>query len=375
MRIKLKEKLDILFITATETLILIRNLILKSLVPKIVVNCAMMSWRIRFHSFIHSGQRRSRLQHGYCIGVSRRSAQATAGKGLAQGAYVTARAGVEPTTLRLRVIASTNAPSRPTRSGPITPVARNGFRYTASFVDDYSGTCTVYFLCQKCDVVHATEKFLADCAPIAEVKRLRTDNGTEFTNKDFKSLMLKHRIKHEKSAPYSPHQNGTVERSWRSLFDMARCLLIESKLPKELWTGRKPDLSRMSVFGSKCYAFVQDKRKLDPRSEKGVFIGYDHESPAYLVYLKNSGVVKKSKCVRFTNKFDVIESEVVVNDQFQNHIHQKHTVTESVTRNKPATETVNPPVAEAAERSDEIENENQNETQNIPPHQIQQSVN
>src|SRR6218665_3564526 len=121
-------------------------------------------------------------------------------------------------------------------SGPITPVAGNGFRYAASFVDDYSGACTVYFLRQKCDVIHATEKFLADCAPIAEVKRLRTDNGREFSNKDFKSLMLKHRIKHEKSTPYSPHQNGTVERSWRSMFDMARCLLIESQLPKELWT-------------------------------------------------------------------------------------------------------------------------------------------
>src|SRR6218665_1128980 len=51
-------------------------------------------------------QRRSRLQHEYCIGVSRRSAQATAGKGLAQGPYVTARAGVEPTTLWLKAIAS-----------------------------------------------------------------------------------------------------------------------------------------------------------------------------------------------------------------------------------------------------------------------------
>src|SRR6218665_2218823 len=59
-------------------------------------------------------QRRSRLQHRCCIGVSRRSAQATAGKVLAQGPYVTARTGVEPTTLRLKVIASTNAPSRPT---------------------------------------------------------------------------------------------------------------------------------------------------------------------------------------------------------------------------------------------------------------------
>src|SRR6218665_3116714 len=69
------------------------------------------------HSFIHSGHfysapssplllrgACSRLQHGYCIGVSRRSAQATAGKGLAQGPYVAARAGVEPTTLGLKVI-------------------------------------------------------------------------------------------------------------------------------------------------------------------------------------------------------------------------------------------------------------------------------
>src|SRR6218665_1608564 len=59
-------------------------------------------------------QRRFRLQLGYCIGVSRRSTQAAAGKGLAQGPYVAARAGVEPTTLRLKVIVSTKAPPRPT---------------------------------------------------------------------------------------------------------------------------------------------------------------------------------------------------------------------------------------------------------------------
>src|SRR6218665_2523741 len=79
------------------------------------------------HSFIHSfmpflkrpfksstTQRHSRLQHGYCIGVSRLSAQTTAGKGLAQGPYMAARAGVEPTTLRLKAIDSTKAPPCPT---------------------------------------------------------------------------------------------------------------------------------------------------------------------------------------------------------------------------------------------------------------------
>ena len=40
--------------------------------------------------------RRSRLQHGNCIGVLRRSAQATVSEGLAQGPYMATREGVEP---------------------------------------------------------------------------------------------------------------------------------------------------------------------------------------------------------------------------------------------------------------------------------------
>src|SRR6218665_2391844 len=75
---------------------------------------------IHSFDFIHSGHfysapsspllLRGAPDYGYCIGVSRRSAQATAGKGLAQGPYVAARAGVKPTTLRLKVINSIKAP-------------------------------------------------------------------------------------------------------------------------------------------------------------------------------------------------------------------------------------------------------------------------
>jgi len=67
-------------------------------------------------------QRHSRLQHGYCIGVSRRIAQATAGKGLAQDPYMAAREGVEPTTLRLKVIVSTKAPPCPTWWRLVSPI-------------------------------------------------------------------------------------------------------------------------------------------------------------------------------------------------------------------------------------------------------------
>lgn len=94
----------------------------------------------------------------------------------------------------------------------------------------------IYFIRQKSDKVSAAENFLADLAPYGKVKYLRSDNGTEFTSEPFQSLLLKHSIKHEKSAPYLPHQNGTAERGWRSIFEIARCLLIQAALPKNLWS-------------------------------------------------------------------------------------------------------------------------------------------
>ena len=43
------------------------------------------------------------------------------------------------------------------------------------------------------------------------------------------------KIRHESSAPYSPHQNGTAERSWRTMFNLSRAMLLESDLLKVLW--------------------------------------------------------------------------------------------------------------------------------------------
>lgn len=43
-------------------------------------------------------------------------------------------------------------------------------------------------------------------------------------------------------------------------------------------TGKKPDISKMQKFGSVCYAYKQDKKKLGTRCEKGVFIGYDKKN-------------------------------------------------------------------------------------------------
>ena len=77
----------------------------------------------RQHSFIHSGHFYSAPSSPLLLRgapdystdtVSEFHAEATAGKGLAQGPYMAARAGVEPTTLRLKVIISILSPSSAT---------------------------------------------------------------------------------------------------------------------------------------------------------------------------------------------------------------------------------------------------------------------
>lgn len=103
------------------------------------------------------------------------------------------------------------------------------------FTDDYPGTMLVYFLKFKSDAMQATERFLADIAPYGEVKCIRSENGTEYTNRDFPALLTKNRIKHKMSAPYSPYQNDTAARGWQTLYDMGRCLLLDSNLPDKLW--------------------------------------------------------------------------------------------------------------------------------------------
>ena len=165
-------------------------------------------------------------------------------------------------------------------AGPIEPISREGFKYVLGCVDDFSGLIALYFLKKKSDTFQATEKFLADVGPYGSVKRIRSDQGGEFISDAFESLLIKNKIKHERSAPYSPHQNGTVERSWRSLFEMTRCLLLQSGLPKSMWTyalmsamyirnrcynprtkstpfesftGCKPNIAHMQKFGSTMY--------------------------------------------------------------------------------------------------------------------------
>jgi transposase InsO family protein len=69
------------------------------------------------------------------------------------------------------------------------------------------------------------------------IKKVRSDNGTEFKNTQVEEFLDKEGIKHEFLSPYTPQQNGVVERKNRTLIDMARTMLDGYKTLDLFWCG------------------------------------------------------------------------------------------------------------------------------------------
>ena len=60
-----------------------------------------------------------------------------------------------------------------------------------------------------------------------------------------------------------------------------------SSTPFELWTGRRPDLSKLRVLGCKAFCPLHKharEGKFGARGYKGVLVNYSSSSPAYRVY-------------------------------------------------------------------------------------------
>jgi hypothetical protein len=54
--------------------------------------------------------------------------------------------------------------------------------------------------------------------------------------------------------------------------------MLDNKTPREVWTGKKPSLTHLKVFGCEAYVHVpkKNKSKLDKKAEKCIFIGYKY---------------------------------------------------------------------------------------------------
>ena len=76
---------------------------------------------------------------------------------------------------------------------------------------------------------------------------------------------------------------------------------VRDQTPQEAWSGRKPSVKHLRIFGSIAYAHVphQGRVKLDDRSVKYVFIGYDASSKGYKFYNPSNNKVVVSRDVEF----------------------------------------------------------------------------
>jgi transposase InsO family protein len=215
--------------------------------------------------------------------------------------------------------------------GPSHYDTLGGSKYGLVIVDDYSRYSWVFLLKSKDETHREFITFAKKAQRMyeSEIKAIRTDNGTEFKNYTMQEFVDDEGIKHEFSAPYTPQQNGVVERKNRTIIEMARTMLSEfnsphnfwgeaistavhysnrlflrplhNKTPYELLTGNKPNVMYIRVFGCKC--LVKNNKgklgKFETRTIEGIFVGYAENSHAYRYYNRSSGTIEVSCDVVF----------------------------------------------------------------------------
>jgi transposase InsO family protein len=121
--------------------------------------------------------------------------------------------------------------------GPVAYISISGSKYCLVIVDGYSRFTWVFFLQEKSQTQGTLKRFLrwAQNEFGLRIKKIRSDNGTEFKNSQIEGFLEEDGIKHEFSSPFTPQQNGVVERKNRTLLDMARTKIDEYKTPDRFW--------------------------------------------------------------------------------------------------------------------------------------------
>ena len=174
------------------------------------------------------------------------------------------------------------------------------------------------------------------------IKILRSDNGGEYSSKEFESFLKKNSIVHQLSVPYNPAQNGVAERMNRTIMESTRSMLSHAQMPNKFWAEavntsvyvrnrspttalngitpyecllkKKPDVSNLRVFGCVTYVYIPEnqRKKLDAKSRKSIFVGYPEGVKGFKLYDPVTHKFIRSRDVIFLEKnfhdFDVNNS-------------------------------------------------------------------
>ncbi|GJS14007.1 putative ribonuclease H-like domain-containing protein [Tanacetum coccineum] len=201
--------------------------------------------------------------------------------------------------------------------GPTSVKSINHASYCLVITDDCTRFSWVFFLASKDETSGILQTFIRQIENQLShrVKIIRSDNGTEFKNRDMLEFCGNKGIKQEYSNARTPQQNGVAERMNRTLIEAARTMLADSLLPTTFWAeavstacyifnrvrvtkpqnktpyellfGHKPIISYIRPFG--CHVTILDTLsvlgKFDGKSNEGFLVGYSLNSKAYRVDL------------------------------------------------------------------------------------------
>ncbi|KAK8562296.1 hypothetical protein V6N12_010380 [Hibiscus sabdariffa] len=201
--------------------------------------------------------------------------------------------------------------------------ARGGYQYFITFTDDFSRYGYIYLMRHKSEALEKFKEFKNEVQNQhgKSIKALRSDRGGEYLSRDFDELLKECGIVSQLTPPGTPQWNGVSERRNRTLLDMVRSMMSHTdlptsfwgyaletaaftlnrvpsksvqKTPHEMWTGRRPNMSFMKIWGCKAYVKHQMSTKLEPKSEKCTFVGYPKETKGYYFYNENKVFVART---------------------------------------------------------------------------------
>jgi hypothetical protein len=218
--------------------------------------------------------------------------------------------------------------------GPFSVTAHNGSIYLLQIVDDYSRYVWARTMPNKesSTILPHLKEFVTMAEAMHSGHRvsvLRTDNGPELVSGAFTAWLRSRGILRERTAVYTPRQNGVVERMNRSVVELGRTMLIAASLPLtfwalaidaavycrnrspttslddrtpyEAWCGKRPAISHMRIFGCLAFAHIrkEERKKLDPKAKACIFVGYSPDSSTYRLWDMEEGKLIESQDVYF----------------------------------------------------------------------------
>jgi hypothetical protein len=213
--------------------------------------------------------------------------------------------------------------------GPIPKQTHDGKKYFITFTDVYSKYTDVQLLKDKAETPEVVIQYIEKIKTKFQrkPKTLRTDRGTEYTNKKFQDYLKEEGIEYQTTVGYAPEQNGIAERKNRTLIEAARSMLFDAKLPEYFWGDavqeasynlnrvpgkgaeetpyklfykKDPKYNDVHKFGSNVYVLTPEvkRRKLGEKGIKMKFIGHDQNSTRYKLLVIQSSI-KQGRSDRF----------------------------------------------------------------------------